>query len=52
MKKLSTQWLIALTCAFFLSCQPKSTETTVDLTPEETESEAEQRPSPLEIIAT
>lgn len=49
MKKLSTQWLIALTCAFFLSCQPKSTETTVDLTPEETESEAEQRPSPLEI---
>ncbi|MFN3998495.1 DUF2911 domain-containing protein [Algoriphagus sp.] len=48
MKKLSIYWLMALTCSFFLSCQPKSTETTVELTPAEIASEEEQRPSPLE----
>lgn len=53
MKKLSNIWLIVLTCASFLACQPKSTETSEDPTAEESATsdaaESEQRPSPLEI---
>lgn len=53
MKKLSTIWLVVLTCASFLACQPKTTETTGDPTAEESANsataESEQRPSPIEI---
>lgn len=52
MKKLSKIWLVALCCAAFLACQPKSSESALESTTEESiESESaedEQRPSPLE----
>ncbi|OOG71197.1 DUF2911 domain-containing protein [Algoriphagus sp. A40] len=53
MKKLSNIWLLALTCAFVLACQPKTTESTEETAAEEssdeTAAESEKRPSPLEI---
>lgn len=53
MKKLSSIWLVVFTCASFLACQPKATETTVDQTSEESAAaesdEGEKRPSPLEV---
>lgn len=53
MKKLSTSWLFALTCAIVLACQPKATESTEETAVEESSADAgaesEQRPSPLEI---
>lgn len=53
MKKISNFWLILLSCGFFLACQPKSTETAVESTTDESTSvesaSEEQRPSPLEI---
>ncbi|HSF56084.1 MAG TPA: DUF2911 domain-containing protein [Algoriphagus sp.] len=53
MKKLSNIWLIVLTCASILACQPKTTETSEDTTAEESSTtdaaETENRPSPLEM---
>ena len=53
MKKNSNFWLILLSCGFFLACQPKSADTAVESTTDESISvesaSEEQRPSPLEI---
>ena len=53
MKYLSNSWLVILSVTSMLACQPKATETTEDqaasVDQTESASEAEQRPSPLEI---
>jgi hypothetical protein len=53
MKKLTKTWLVAITFASFLACQPKSSdkvsESNAEEAMKENAAEDEQRPSPLEI---